>query len=194
MGRVTRIAGPPVALEPPSAGFALDWNLVQAMHARRRRIPDPHPRRGNLLHRRSGNGRLLPFNEPYRIPESTARAISRARVREARDRHRTTVVRALEHAEGRAGAGLATQRIGPSTRLRVVDAIVSGTHERGTSHYELLRAFADDETLELATAELEARGYRTHEFGDSVWIERNKACHLPKSVWCEWPSVALRSP
>jgi S-adenosylmethionine:tRNA ribosyltransferase-isomerase len=54
--------------------------------------------------------------------------------------------------------------------LRVVDAILSGTHERGTSHYELLRAFLEDSTLERATAELDARGYRTHEFGDSVLI------------------------
>jgi hypothetical protein len=29
----------------------------------------------------------------------------------------------------------------------VVDAILSGTHEAGTSHYELLRAFLDEETL-----------------------------------------------
>ena len=64
----------------------------------------------------------------------------------------TTVVRALEHAalphgRVRAGDGIATGRIGPGTRLRVVDAIVSGTHEPGTSHYELLRAFQDDATL-----------------------------------------------
>ena len=96
---------------------------------------------------------MLPFDEPYRIPASTAAA-----VRHARQRGRriiaigTTVVRALEHAAAadgivRPGEGLASQKIGPSTRLRVVDAILSGTHERGTSHYELLRAFADDATL-----------------------------------------------
>ena len=89
----------------------------------------------------------------------------------------TTVVRALEHAAAadgrlRAGFGLATQRLGPESRLRVVDAILSGTHEAGTSHYELLRAFLDDETLRRTTAELDARGYLTHEFGDSVLIER----------------------
>jgi len=44
------------------------------------------------------------------------------------------------------------------------------THEPGTSHYELLRAFLEDSTLERATAELDAHGYRTHEFGDSVLI------------------------
>jgi len=36
----------------------------------------------------------------------------------------------------------------------------------------LLRAFADGATLRRADRELEAGGYRTHEFGDSVLIER----------------------
>src|SRR5262249_34140017 len=84
----------------------------------------------------------------------------------------TTVVRALEHAGGRAGTGVATQRIGAGTKLRIVDAILSGTHEPGTSHYELLRAFVDDVTLARADAALVAHGYRTHEFGDSVLMHR----------------------
>src|SRR5207237_8972743 len=112
------------------------------------------------------------------LPRATAAAIRRARARGGRvGAVGTTVVRDLEHAAActgrvRAGAGLATQRIGPATRLRVVDAILSGTHEPGTSHYELLRAFTDDATLGRASDELTARGYRTHEFGDSVLIER----------------------
>ena len=89
----------------------------------------------------------------------------------------TTVVRSLEHAarpDGtvQPGYGIATERIGPHTRLRVVDAIVSGMHERGTSHHELLRAFQDDETLGRMDAEAEAGGYRSHEFGDSVFLTR----------------------
>ena len=51
-----------------------------------------------------------------------------------------------------AGEGLATQRLGPTSRLRIVDAILSGTHEPATSHYQLLRAFTDDDvakTLKL---------------------------------------------
>jgi len=69
-------------------------------------------------------------------------------------------------------AVLASQKgkIGPETRLRVVDAILSGTHEPGTSHYELLRAFLEDSTLQRATDELIAHNYKTHEFGDSVLI------------------------
>jgi S-adenosylmethionine:tRNA ribosyltransferase-isomerase len=69
------------------------------------------------------------------------------------------------------GERLATQRLGAASRLRIVDAILSGTHARGTSHYELLRAFVDDEMLGRVDQELNAR-YRTHEFGDSVFLER----------------------
>jgi S-adenosylmethionine:tRNA ribosyltransferase-isomerase len=54
----------------------------------------------------------------------------------------------------------------------VVDAILSGIHERGTSHYEMLRAFVDEETLVQAEKDLIREGYRSHEFGDSVLIER----------------------
>jgi len=70
------------------------------------------------------------------------------------------------------GERLATQRLGASSRLRIVVAILSGTHERGTTHYELLRAFADDELLSRIDQELNAHRYRTHEFGDSVFLER----------------------
>src|SRR6184192_2251297 len=83
----------------------------------------------------------------------------------------------------RAGSqGVATQRLGPTSRLRVVDAILSGTHEPGSSHYELLRAFADEATLRAATAELDAQHYRTHEFGDSLLVERRRPC---ASCWRE---------
>jgi S-adenosylmethionine:tRNA ribosyltransferase-isomerase len=89
------------------------------------------------------------------------------------------VVRALEHAamrDGvvRAGRAVANQRIGPDSPLRIVDAILTGVHEPGTSHYELLRAFADKSTLERADAELNARDYHLHEFGDSVLIEQSR--------------------
>ena len=54
--------------------------------------------------------------------------------------------------------------------VREFTAIVSGTHEPGTSHYELLRAFAGDAVLRRASRVLDERGFRTHEFGDSVLI------------------------
>jgi S-adenosylmethionine:tRNA ribosyltransferase-isomerase len=62
--------------------------------------------------------------------------------------------------------------------LRIVDILLTGTHEPGTSHYELLRAFAPDDVLEQVDAALATHGYRTHEYGDSVLIERVVA-HQP---------------
>ena len=176
----TVIAGRPVAFEAPSAGFVLDWRMLAAMRAR-------HIEFATLTHAAglssTGDDELdarLPFDEPYDIPATTASAIARARSSGRRIvAVGTTVVRALEHAAAgdgcvRPGPGVATQRIGPATRLRIVDAILSGVHEPATSHYQLLRAFADDATLGRAQEEMSAHGYRTHEFGDSVLIEAGR--------------------
>jgi S-adenosylmethionine:tRNA ribosyltransferase-isomerase len=178
----TPIAGPPVAFEPPSAGFALDWRALAAMRARGVAFATLTHVAGISSTGDSELDRRLPFDEPYRIPRATALAVRRARARGRRVvAVGTTVVRALEHAatgggQVRAGEGLATQRIGPATHLRVVDVLLSGTHEPGSSHYELLRAFADDVTLGRAYDDLTAHDYRTHEFGDSVLIERCARC------------------
>src|SRR6185436_6355552 len=107
----------------------------------------------------------LPFDEPYRIPAATASLVAGAHASGGRViAIGTTVVRALEDAALATGGvwvgdGLATGRIGPETRLRIADVIVSGTHEPGTSHYELLRAFQDDDTLATIARQLEAHHY-----------------------------------
>jgi S-adenosylmethionine:tRNA ribosyltransferase-isomerase len=174
----TPIAGPPVAFEPPSAGFVLDWQTLGALRRRGVGFATLTHAAGISSTGDEALDALLPFDESYAIPTATARAIACAHARRRRVvAIGTTVVRALEHAGARGlgvrdGPGLATQRIGADTHLRVVDAIVSGTHEPGNSHYELLRAFADDAALRDASAALDAHGYRTHEFGDSVLIER----------------------
>jgi S-adenosylmethionine:tRNA ribosyltransferase-isomerase len=175
----TRIAGPPVAFEPPSAGFVLDWRTVSEMRTKGLEFETITHAAGISSTGDDQLDLLLPLDEPYHIPEVTAQAIQRTKKKGGRIiAVGTTVVRALEHAANRDGMvrpgnGVATQRIGPSTRLRMVDAILSGTHEPETSHYELLRAFADDTTLELANQELDLGHYLTHEFGDSVLIERS---------------------
>lgn len=176
----TRFAGLPVAFEAPSAGFFLDWAAIGALRARGADFASVTHAAGISSTGDPDLDRLLPLDEPYDIPAPTAASIA------DRKRHGgrviaigTTVVRALEDAareDGtvRAGRGTATGRIGPRTRLRCVDAIVSGTHEPDTSHYELLRAFQHDEVLRRMDGETEAGGYRTHEFGDSVMLERSR--------------------
>jgi S-adenosylmethionine:tRNA ribosyltransferase-isomerase len=97
----------------------------------------------------------------------------------------TTVVRAIEHAWADGPltgerAGVADQRISAASTLHAIDVIVSGTHEPGTSHRELLRAFASDEVLTRADRALAEQRFRTHEFGDSVWIEASRGvAHEP---------------
>jgi S-adenosylmethionine:tRNA ribosyltransferase-isomerase len=176
----TRVAALPVAFEPPSAGFVLDWSMLSALKARGVEF-------ATLTHAAgissTGDDELdarLPLDEPYDVPRATVGAIAGARKRGGRViALGTTVTRALEHAAAkgdlRAGPGVADQRLGPGTQLNVVDAIISGTHEPGTSHYELLRAFAGDAVLNHAAQEMDRAGYLTHEFGDTVLIEAASA-------------------
>lgn len=176
----TPIAGPPVAFEPPSAGFVLSWNALVGFRSRGVRFATITHAAGISSTGDPSLDALLPFTEPYRIPTSTARVIRRTQANSGRIiAIGTTVVRALEHSaamfdgEVPAGERVATQRIDARTNLAVVDAILSGTHEPGTSHYEMLRAFADDEMLKRIDEQLNSLDYRTHEFGDSVFLERS---------------------
>jgi S-adenosylmethionine:tRNA ribosyltransferase-isomerase len=177
----TTIASRPVAFEAPSAGFLLDWRLVDSLRARGATFVTLTHAAGISS---TGDVRLdamFPLAEAYEIPVRTAEAIATARRRGGRViAIGTTVVRALEDAAAeddrvRAGCASATLRIGALTRLRVVDALVTGQHEPGTTHYELLRAFQDDSVLQQMIAEAEMHGYRTHEFGDSLFIVRRTA-------------------
>ena len=173
----TPIAGPPVAFEPPSSGFVLDWAALASLTKRGVRFATITHAAGISS---TGDPMLdarLPFDEPYRIPASTAEAIRQARELDTRViAIGTTVVRALEHAATigpvvQAGEAVASHRIDASSRLRVVNAILSGTHEPGTSHYDMLRAFVDDRTLNRISRALDEHRYRTHEFGDSLFLE-----------------------
>ena len=181
----TTIASRPVAFEAPSAGFLLDWRLVDRLRACGATF-------ATLTHAAgissTGDARLdamLPLAEAYEIPVRTAKAIEAARRTGGRIvAVGTTVVRALEDAAAgdgrvRAGDAVARLKIGPLTPLRVVDALVTGQHEPGTSHYELLRAFHNDSVLRRTIAEAEIHGYRTHEFGDSLFVVRGETTPRP---------------
>jgi len=193
----TRIAGLPVAFEPPSAGFVLDWQTIAAFRTRGAGF-------ATLTHAAgissTGDDQLdarLPLDEPYEIPAATARLIRETRRAGGRIvAVGTTVVRALENAAAingcvRAGVAIATLRIGQRTPLRVVSALVTGQHEPGTSHYELLRAFQPDDVLGRITAAAAAHSYRSHEFGDALFMERAGAAPtLLESCSADVPEIA----
>ncbi len=83
----------------------------------------------------------------------------------------TTVVRALESAAGTArrvlpGQGWTHLAITPERRLRAVDALLTGLHEPGASHLDIVAAAVPRPLLERAHAEMLERGYLWHEFGE----------------------------
>lgn len=177
----TSIAARPVAFEAPSAGFVLDWSMLDEFRRRGIRFATLTHAAGISSTGDPGLDACLPFDEAYVIPPSTATRIEVTKAAGGRIiAIGTTVVRALEHSARNtghvvAGDGVATGRIGPGTPLHVVDAIVSGVHEPGTSHNSLLHAFQDDAALHRMWDEAERSGYLTHEFGDAVLIMRTQA-------------------
>ena len=175
----TSVAAQPVAFEAPSAGFILDWSMLGELRRHGMRFATLTHAAGISSTGDPGLDARLPLDEPYCIPASTATLIETTRAAGGRViALGTTVVRALEHAARDTGhvapgRGLATGRIGAATQLRVVDAIISGVHEPGTSHYDLLSAFHTDAVIARMWEEAEKHHYLAHEFGDAVVILRH---------------------
>src|SRR5689334_5299802 len=95
----TRIAGPPVASEPPSAGFILDWHVLGGIREHCAAFATITHAAGISSTGDEDLDHLLPFDEPYHIPLATAEAVELTRRRGGRViAVGTTVVRALEAA------------------------------------------------------------------------------------------------
>ncbi|HEV3381883.1 MAG TPA: S-adenosylmethionine:tRNA ribosyltransferase-isomerase [Trebonia sp.] len=108
-----------------------------------------------------------PYPEQYDVPPSTARLVQM--VRKAGGRviaAGTTVVRAMETAGTRSGAGWTSLVVTPETGVRVVDGLLTGLHEPQASHLRMLAAFHDGGLLKHCYDEALAQGYLWHEFGD----------------------------
>jgi S-adenosylmethionine:tRNA ribosyltransferase-isomerase len=173
----TPYATRPWAVEAPSAGFPLTWELLLDLRRRSVGIARITHAAGLSSTGDEALDALLPLAERYDVPEETVDAIESARDRGGRVvTVGTTVTRALEGAAangaGRVASGVGTTDLvlGAGTRLDVVDGILTGVHEAATSHFTLLESFTDRALLERAHAFAEAEGYSAHEFGDAVLI------------------------
>lgn len=157
----------PWAVEMPSAGRVLDVAMLAALRARGVEVAFVTHAAGLSAVGDPAIDAALPLPERYEIPEETLAAVARA---ERVIAVGTSVVRALEAA---AVTGRSTDvtdlRIGATTRRRVVDAILTGVHEDGTSHHALLEAFVPAALLEEAIRTSIAEDLLGHEFGD-VWL------------------------
>jgi S-adenosylmethionine:tRNA ribosyltransferase-isomerase len=116
-----------------------------------------------------------PQPERFRVPASTAAVVNHVRDRGGRVvAVGTTVTRALETAavdgEVRATSGWTDLVLGPSRTTQVVDGLVTGWHESGASHLDLLEAVAGRALVRAAYDEAHRLDLLWHEFGDSCLL------------------------
>jgi S-adenosylmethionine:tRNA ribosyltransferase-isomerase len=118
----------------------------------------------------------LPDVERYRIPEATARVVNQTRAAGRRVvAVGTTTVRALETVADSAGVvhpgrGTTDYVVTPDIGVRAVDGLVTGWHEAGATHIELVAALAGRDLLEECYRRAADAGYLWHEFGDSLLV------------------------
>lgn len=168
----TAFAGRPWAVEMPSAGRPLTLPLLRTLRGRGVALASLTHAAGLSATGDETLDLALPFPELTEIPQATVDAIHAARRVIAVG---TSVVRALEGSVSRHGTLTAGRfevdlRVRPGFVPRVVDALLTGMHEEGESHFDLLNAFAPRALLDRAAAHADSAGYLCHEFGDSTLI------------------------
>ncbi|HYN49787.1 MAG TPA: S-adenosylmethionine:tRNA ribosyltransferase-isomerase [Thermoleophilaceae bacterium] len=164
----TVYATEPGSAEMPSAGRAFTTELVTRLIARG---VDLAPL---VLHTGVSSLEIgeTPQPERFRVPRFTAARINLTRELGGRVLAvGTTVVRALEAAVGadgrvRARQGWADLVIEPETEIRALGGLLSGFHDRDSSHLAMLEAIAGRDLLERSYDEALHAGYLRHEFGD----------------------------
>lgn len=172
----TLFAGPPISVEAPSAAFPFTWEMIFRLKQKGVVVVP-------LLHGAgiSSTGcesldSKLPLAEWFDVPRGTAEAVNRARASGRKVLALgTTALRALESAYESscvvARSGLTNLKITPAHQIRAATALLTGMHEPGTSHLEILTALCGREILELGYGEAQERGYRGHEYGDVSLVD-----------------------
>lgn len=85
-----------------------------------------------------------------------------------------TVLRAIESAwdgnQLRTGHGLTNLKIIPGYKIQTVNALITGMHEVGTSHMNILDSICPINHIRTGYSEAEQVGYRSHEYGDLAYL------------------------
>lgn len=175
----TPFAYRPMAFEAPSAARLIDFQSLDCAARRGVEIVAITHAAGISS---TGDVELdatLPWPEPYEIHERAAQAVRRAKAAGGRVvAVGTSVARALEGASRACGgtiaasSGVAEMTIDSETTLLVIDAVVTGLHESGTSHRRLLSALTSEPEIQKAWDMAETLGLEHHEFGDGMWVWR----------------------
>lgn len=162
----------PWAVEMPSAGHALNWGLLLKLIRKGVQIVPLTHGAGLSSTGDSKIDKALPLTERFDIPASTTAAIRKTKANGRRVvAIGTSVVRALESAS-LGFNGFTSLKLEPEYQPKIVDGLLTGTHDVSESHYQLLRAFLPENLLIKISQNLELEDYLTHEFGDSCLILR----------------------
>jgi S-adenosylmethionine:tRNA ribosyltransferase-isomerase len=169
----TVYAGIPGSVETPSAGRHLTWELLGRLRGHGVGVTDIVLHCGLSSFQDHDVDLQKPLiEERFEIRPAAADGINGARRVIAVG---TSVIRSLETSADEDGtvrpmSGWTRLVITPSTRLRVVDALLTGLHEPPATHLDMLGALLDQTLLERAYDEVRERGYLWHEFGDAMLI------------------------
>ena len=164
----TVFAREPGSAEMPSAGRPFTTELVTELVARGVLVAPvilhtgvSSPERGEP-----------PYPERFRVPAHTAALVNAVHGWNGRViAVGTTVVRALETVAANDGTvsegrGWTSLVVTPERGLLAIDGLLTGWHDSGASHLQLLEAAAGVELLERSYRAALEHGYRWHEFGD----------------------------
>lgn len=178
----TLFSGPPISVEPPSASFPFTWDLMFSFRERGLKM-------AALVHGAgiSSTGSevidsLLPLREWYSISEELSESFNKAK----KDNNKivalgTSVLRALESSWNghtlRPGSGLTELKITPEYQIQSVNSLITGMHEVGTSHRNILNSICPIEHMRRSYEEALQRGYLGHEYGDLSYLDC-KESHL----------------
>jgi S-adenosylmethionine:tRNA ribosyltransferase-isomerase len=169
----TVYAGTPGSVEIPSAGRHLTWELLGGLRRVGIDVADIVLHCGLSSFQDDAVDLTKPLiEEQFEVRTETAERVNAAARVIAVG---TSVIRALETAAGddgevRPAHGWTSLVITPRTRLRVVDALLTGLHEPPATHLDMLGALLDGALLGRAYDEVRERRYLWHEFGDAMLI------------------------
>jgi S-adenosylmethionine:tRNA ribosyltransferase-isomerase len=169
----TVYAGAPGSVETPSAGRHLTWELLGELRRHGVDVTDIVLHCGLSSFQDDDVDMQKPvIEERFEVGSAAATRINRASRVIAVG---TSVIRTLEtavddHGDVQPMSGWTRLVITPQTRLRVVDALLTGLHEPPATHLDMLGALLELPLLERAYAEVRDRGYLWHEFGDAMLI------------------------
>jgi S-adenosylmethionine:tRNA ribosyltransferase-isomerase len=164
----------PGSAEMPSAGRPFTVDLIAELVARGIDVA-PVVLHTGVSSLEAGES---PYPERYRVPAWTAERVGLAQRLGGRViAVGTTVVRALETAASQEGQvreseGWTELVIGPEREVRTIDGLLTGFHDRDSSHLAMLEAVAGPEHVIRSYRAAADAGYLRHEFGDAELLLR----------------------